>query len=87
MVVMDAVQQKVQARAELARRLVEMAEPYYASAREGIDALPRRSAWAIATALSVYRRIGVEVVAKGPKACTKSANTKLRLRQPPRSEL
>ncbi|GGD99889.1 hypothetical protein GCM10011390_18350 [Aureimonas endophytica] len=54
--------------ARLARRLVETAEPFYASARIGIDALPRRSAWAIATALGVYRQIGLDVVARGPGA-------------------
>lgn len=54
--------------ARLAGRLVAAAEPYYASARIGIDALPRRSAWAVATALGVYREIGLRVVAAGPKA-------------------
>ncbi|WP_244487960.1 phytoene/squalene synthase family protein [Aureimonas sp. Leaf454] len=54
--------------ASLARRLVAAAEPYYASARIGIDALPRRSAWAVATALGVYREIGLRVVAAGPRA-------------------
>lgn len=54
--------------AVLAARLVAMAEPYYASARIGVDALPRRSAWAVATALGVYREIGLRVVALGPRA-------------------
>jgi phytoene synthase len=54
--------------AGLAARLVAMAEPYYASARIGIDALPRRSAWAVAVALGVYREIGLRVVAAGPRA-------------------
>ncbi len=41
--------------------LLELAERYYASARIGIARLPWRSAWAIATALRVYREIGRRV--------------------------
>lgn len=54
--------------AEVAARLIGAAEPYYASAEIGIRDLPPRSAWAIATARSVYRAIGVEVVRRGPRA-------------------
>ncbi|MBB3952012.1 phytoene/squalene synthase family protein [Aureimonas jatrophae] len=54
--------------ARLRRRLVEAAEPYYASARQGVDRLPRRSAWAIGTAERVYRRIGLKLVAAGEAA-------------------
>ncbi|GHB33610.1 15-cis-phytoene synthase CrtB [Salinicola rhizosphaerae] len=54
--------------AGVARRLVTTAEPYYASAREGLTALPLRSAWAIATAHGVYREIGVKVVKAGNHA-------------------
>lgn len=54
--------------ARLRSRLVAAAEPYYASARIGIDALPRRSAWAIATAEGVYRRIGTKLVERGTRA-------------------
>lgn len=54
--------------AVLARRLVELAEPYYASAQAGLAALPWRSAWAVATAAAVYRQIGVKVVAAGSHA-------------------
>lgn len=54
--------------ARLARRLVTAAEPYYASAGEGLAALPFRSAWAVAAARGVYRRIGTEVVRLGPAA-------------------
>ena len=54
--------------AEMAARLVALAEPYYASARIGVDALPRRSAWAVATALGVYREIGLRVVGLGHRA-------------------
>jgi 15-cis-phytoene synthase len=49
--------------ARLRRRLVLAAEPYYASARAGIDRLPRRSALAIAAAHGIYRRIGLKLVA------------------------
>lgn len=52
----------------VANRLLDEAEPYYRSARIGIDALPPRSAWAIATALGVYREIGREVRRRGPLA-------------------
>jgi len=54
--------------AVLARRLVDAAEPYYASARWGLRSLPFRSAWAVAAAGQVYREIGVKVVARGPAA-------------------
>lgn len=54
--------------AVMARRLVELAEPYYASALWGLAALPLRSAWAIATAHGVYREIGVKVVERGERA-------------------
>ncbi|GGJ89365.1 15-cis-phytoene synthase CrtB [Pseudomonas matsuisoli] len=69
--------------ATLAARLVEAAEPYYASARIGISALPVRSAWAIATARGVYREIGVKVKARGATAWDERVSTskldKLRL--------
>lgn len=51
--------------ATLARRLVAHAEPYYASAQAGLPALPLRSAWAVATAGQVYRRIGLKVDSAG----------------------
>ncbi|WP_181706669.1 phytoene/squalene synthase family protein [Chthonobacter rhizosphaerae] len=54
--------------ARLAARLVAAAEPYYASAEVGVGRLPYRSAWAVATALRVYRQIGTKVVAAGPDA-------------------
>lgn len=54
--------------ARLAARLIEAAEPYYQSARGGLEALPLRSAWAIATAHGVYREIGVKIRALGPHA-------------------
>lgn len=61
--------------ARLRARLVAAAEPYYASARVGIDALPRRSAWAIATAERVYRRIGEKLVAAGEGAHDRRVST------------
>lgn len=54
--------------AAIAKRLVAAAEPYYASAKAGAAVLPIRSAWAIATAHRVYRQVGLDVVAKGPRA-------------------
>ncbi|MBA1276591.1 phytoene/squalene synthase family protein [Stutzerimonas stutzeri] len=52
----------------LATRLVELAEPYYQSAAQGLRDLPLRSAWSIATAHGVYRQIGIEVKARGAAA-------------------
>lgn len=54
--------------AALAKRLVDAAEPYYASARWGLRDLPVRSAWAIAAARGVYRQIGLDVVKAGDTA-------------------
>jgi 15-cis-phytoene synthase len=54
--------------AQVAVRLINDAEPYYASAQIGIAALPLRSAWAIATAHGVYRQIGIEVKRRGAHA-------------------
>jgi phytoene synthase len=61
--------------AGLARRLVDAAEPYYASARWGLRGLPFRSAWAVAAALGVYREIGVKVVARGAAAWDERVST------------
>ena len=57
-----------QAVAAVAGLLLAAAEPYYDSAVAGLAALPLRSAWAIAAARGVYRRIGVEVAARGDRA-------------------
>lgn len=69
--------------AKVAARLVDHAEPYYASALGGIAALPLRSAWAIATARKVYRQIGIVVKRRGAHAWDERAGTskatKLRL--------
>lgn len=42
-------------------RLLDAAEPYYASAEIGIGRLPFRSACAVAAAARIYRAIGIEV--------------------------
>lgn len=54
--------------AKVAARLLERAEPYYASALDGLPALPFRCAWAIGAARGVYRQIGVEVAKLGAHA-------------------
>lgn len=61
--------------AEVAARLLDEAERYYGSAALGIAHLPRRSAWAIATARDVYRQIGVEVRARGVAAWDSRVST------------
>lgn len=54
--------------AVLARRLLDMAEPFYESAQAGLAGLPWRSAWAVATARGVYREIGIKVREAGAQA-------------------
>jgi phytoene synthase len=54
-------------------RLLDEADRYYASSAEGLRALPFRSAWAIATALGVYRDIGRVVRARGAGAWDRRA--------------
>lgn len=61
--------------ARVARRLIMAAEPYYHSAQAGLQGLPLRSAWAIATARGVYREIGVKVLAAGEQAWQKRQGT------------
>lgn len=56
-------------------RLLEAAEPYYASARWGLSSLPFRSAWAVAAALGVYRAIGARVASLGPDGMERRAAT------------
>jgi phytoene synthase len=48
------------------RRLLDVAEPYYDSARNGLRGLPFRSSMAIAAARGVYREIGRKVARGGP---------------------
>jgi len=52
----------------LAARLVDQAEAYYQSSYSGLAALPLRSAWAVATARRVYRKIGHRVKRAGAGA-------------------
>jgi phytoene synthase len=54
-----------EALAGVVARLLDAAEPYYASAGIGLAALPRRAAWAVATARGVYREIGLRLRAQG----------------------
>jgi len=56
-------------------RLLDTAEPYYASARIGLRRLPLRSAWAIAAALGIYRAIGRGVRRRGPEAWNARVST------------
>ena len=64
-----------QALSRVARRLVETAEPYYQSSLAGLPGLPLRSAWAIATAKQVYRKIGMKVVQAGSQAWDQRQST------------
>ena len=59
----------------LVRRLLDTAEPYYASARIGIRALPPRAGWAISTALAVYRDIGRRLSRKGAPGLAQRTRT------------
>jgi 15-cis-phytoene synthase len=61
--------------AALAERLLGVAEDYYISSRQGIARLTWRSAWAVATASVVYRKIGREVVRRGPAAWDRRVST------------
>ena len=64
--VSDLAEETCRAKAfPLVCRLIETAEPYYASARIGERALPVRAAWAIATARGVYRDIGSQIRRRG----------------------
>lgn len=55
--------------------LLFVAEPYYESARIGLRHLPVRSAWAIATALGIYRDIGRCVRRRGADAWRSRVST------------
>lgn len=57
-----------QALAAVVTRVLDEADRYYESASTGLRFLPFRSAWAIATALRVYRDIGGLVRARGEAA-------------------
>ncbi|MBW7055396.1 phytoene/squalene synthase family protein [Paracoccus bogoriensis] len=49
-------------------RLLDAAEPYYASAMAGLRALSPRCAWSIASAARIYRAIGTRIRQGGPQA-------------------
>jgi phytoene synthase len=49
-------------------RLLDAAEPYYASAFAGLPALSPRCAWSIAAAARIYRAIGTRIRKDGPPA-------------------
>jgi phytoene synthase len=54
--------------ARLATRLLDLAEPYYESARAGLPYLSLRSAWAVDAARRIYRDIGVLTRERGARA-------------------
>ncbi|WP_040596018.1 phytoene/squalene synthase family protein [Paracoccus zeaxanthinifaciens] len=56
-------------------RLLDAAEPYYASARQGLPHLPPRCAWSIAAALRIYRAIGTRIRQGGPEAYRQRIST------------
>ena len=59
--------------ATVTQRLLDQADIYYRSARDGLSYLPVRSAWAIASARGVYRGIGREVRRRGAAAWDRRA--------------
>jgi phytoene synthase len=59
--------------ARVAARLLGEADRYYRSARDGLGALPFRSAWAIGSARGVYRAIGRIVRRRGARAWDRRA--------------
>ncbi|MBT0727161.1 phytoene/squalene synthase family protein [Rosenbergiella australiborealis] len=59
----------------VAAKLVDHAEPYYHSSYQGLRALPFRSAWAVATARRVYRKIGQRVKQAGAGAWQQRLST------------
>ncbi|MEN2494129.1 MAG: 15-cis-phytoene synthase [Hyphomicrobiaceae bacterium hypho_1] len=61
--------------AKVVRRLLDTSEIYYQSAKCGLAHLPFRSAWAVGTALKVYRTIGLEVRRRGSHAWDKKIST------------
>lgn len=52
----------------IVRRLLDLADAYYVSAREGARRLPRRSGRAVLSAADIYAAIGDKVRAAGPAA-------------------
>lgn len=60
---------------QVALRLLDTAEPYYASALDGLPSLPLRAAWSIAAARRIYHHIGVNIRSQGPAALTARVGT------------
>jgi phytoene synthase len=56
-------------------RMLDLADAYYRSARQGIAELPLRSAWTIAAASRIYRAIGRDVQALGSRAWDRRVST------------
>lgn len=56
-------------------RLLDAAEPYYASAFAGLPALPARCAWSIAAAARIYRAIGTRIRRGRPEAYRQRIST------------
>jgi len=56
-------------------RLLDAADPYYASALGGLPALPVRCAWSIAAAARIYRAIGTRIQKGGPEAYRRRIGT------------
>lgn len=52
----------------IVRRLLDLADAYYASARAGAQRLPRRAGRAVLSAADIYAAIGTKVSAAGPAA-------------------
>ena len=50
------------------RRLLDIADRYYASAADGVRSLGFRAGWAVSTASGVYRDIGSLVLERGARA-------------------
>ena len=61
--------------AKVVRRLLIEADKYYCSSLAGLPKLGFRSAWAIGTALKVYKAIGAEVIRQGPRAWDQRVST------------
>ncbi len=57
----------------MVERLLDVADRYYASAAQGVRALPFRAAWAISVASGVYRDIGEIVRKRGARAWDRRA--------------
>jgi phytoene synthase len=71
---LTAVHNRVKVHA-VAVRLVHMAEPYYQSAQTGVRSLPFRSAWAVSSALLIYRAIGQRLIKTGSTAWDQRLHT------------